>query len=179
MTFDAMETLERHRDSIDKLTSLVSKTNVKIDKRDTPYKPRVTNVDLEARVWNRQQTYQSCNRSFCRDRYRGREASITIIGPIIDPNYRDRSRDQYRHVNRRNNFQSGDWQNNVRQDSRRDNFCQNNRNRSTYRGHDSQQRYRDRGESRDRSRNYDSGNREVEIGHRDRQARLRTRTLFR
>ena len=33
VTFDAMETLERHSDSIDTLTSLVSKMNVKMDKR--------------------------------------------------------------------------------------------------------------------------------------------------
>ena len=34
-TFDAMETLERHSDSIDKLTSLISKMNVKLDKKET------------------------------------------------------------------------------------------------------------------------------------------------
>ena len=39
--FIAMETLERHSDSIDKLTSLVSKMNVKMDKGETTYKPRV------------------------------------------------------------------------------------------------------------------------------------------
>ena len=49
VTFDVMETLERHGDSIDKLTSLISKMNVKIDK-DTPYKPRFTKTDLEATV---------------------------------------------------------------------------------------------------------------------------------
>ena len=31
VTFDAVETLERHSDSIDKLTSLVSKMNIKMD----------------------------------------------------------------------------------------------------------------------------------------------------
>ena len=36
VTFDVMETIERHSDSIDKLTSLVSKMNVKIDKREAP-----------------------------------------------------------------------------------------------------------------------------------------------
>ena len=41
VTFDTMETLERHGDSIDKLTSLVSKMNMKMDKREAPYKPRV------------------------------------------------------------------------------------------------------------------------------------------
>ena len=41
ITFDAMETLERQCDSIDRLTSLVSKMNVKMDKKETPYKPKV------------------------------------------------------------------------------------------------------------------------------------------
>ena len=41
VTFDAMETLERQNDSIDKLTSLVNKMNVKMDRKETPYKPRV------------------------------------------------------------------------------------------------------------------------------------------
>ena len=36
VTFDVMETLERQCDSIDKLTSLVSKMNVKIDKKENP-----------------------------------------------------------------------------------------------------------------------------------------------
>ena len=49
-TFDVMETLERHCDSIDRLTSLVSKMNVKMDKKETPYKPRVYQTDTEAKV---------------------------------------------------------------------------------------------------------------------------------
>ena len=36
VTFDAMETLERHSDSIDRPTSLVSKMNVKVDKKEAP-----------------------------------------------------------------------------------------------------------------------------------------------
>ena len=45
-----METTERNSDSIDKLTSLVSKMNVKMDRREAPYKPRFTKVALEAKV---------------------------------------------------------------------------------------------------------------------------------
>ena len=41
VTFDVMETLERQCDHIDRLTSLVSKMNVNMDKKGTPYKPRV------------------------------------------------------------------------------------------------------------------------------------------
>ena len=72
VAFDAMETLERHRDSIDRLTSLVSKMNVKMNKRDTPYKPRIYQCRPRGQGRNRQQTYQPCNRSFRRDRYRSR-----------------------------------------------------------------------------------------------------------
>ena len=41
VTFDVIETFERHNNSIDKLTSLVSKMNVKMDRKETPYKPKV------------------------------------------------------------------------------------------------------------------------------------------
>ena len=37
--FDALQTIERNSDSIGKLTSLVSKMNMKMDKHDTQYKP--------------------------------------------------------------------------------------------------------------------------------------------
>ena len=41
ITFDMMETLGRQCDRIERLTSLVSKMNVKMDKKETPYKPKV------------------------------------------------------------------------------------------------------------------------------------------
>ena len=53
-----METLEGHSDSIDKLTSLVSKMNVKMDKKETPYKPRVYQGRPRGQSRNRQQTFQ-------------------------------------------------------------------------------------------------------------------------
>ena len=40
MTFDAIETIERNSYSIDKLTYLVSKMNMKMDKQETQYKPQ-------------------------------------------------------------------------------------------------------------------------------------------
>ena len=49
--------------------------------------------------------------------------------------------------------------------------------RTTHRSYDSQQRYMDRGESRDRSRNYDGNNSRSRYRHRDRQDSPRTRTL--
>ena len=68
VTFDAMETLERQNDSIDKLTSLVSKMNVKIDRKETPYKPRVYQNRPRAQCRGRQQNFQPCNRSFSREK---------------------------------------------------------------------------------------------------------------
>ena len=41
VTCDALESLERNSDSIDKLTSLVSKMNMKMDKHEIQYKPQV------------------------------------------------------------------------------------------------------------------------------------------
>ena len=41
VTVDVIETLERKCDSIDKLPSLVSNMNVKMDKKEPPYKPGV------------------------------------------------------------------------------------------------------------------------------------------
>ena len=41
VTFDAMETLERNSDCIDKLTSLVSDMKMTIGMKQSPYKPRI------------------------------------------------------------------------------------------------------------------------------------------
>ena len=41
VTFDAMETLERNSNCIDKLTSLVSDMKMTIDRKQSPYKPRI------------------------------------------------------------------------------------------------------------------------------------------
>ena len=41
VTFDVIQTIGRSSDSTDKLTSLVSKMNMKIDKREAPYKPQI------------------------------------------------------------------------------------------------------------------------------------------
>ena len=41
VTFDAMETLERNSNCIDKLTSLVRDMKMKIDRKQSPYKPRI------------------------------------------------------------------------------------------------------------------------------------------
>ena len=41
VTFDAMETLERNTDCIDRLTSLVSNLKMTIDRKQPQYKPRI------------------------------------------------------------------------------------------------------------------------------------------
>ena len=41
VTFDAIDAIERNDESIDKWTSLVSQMNVKIDKREAPYKLQI------------------------------------------------------------------------------------------------------------------------------------------
>ena len=39
--FGAMETIKRHGDSIDKLTSLMNKLDMKLDKREAHYRPKI------------------------------------------------------------------------------------------------------------------------------------------
>ena len=70
VTFDAMETIERNSENIDKLTLLVSKMNMKMDKREAPYKPKVYQGRPRGQSRNRQQTVKPHNRSFSRDRNR-------------------------------------------------------------------------------------------------------------
>ena len=41
VTFDAMETLERNSNCIDRLTSLVSDMKMTMDRKWSPYKPRI------------------------------------------------------------------------------------------------------------------------------------------
>ena len=41
VNFDAIEAIEKNSDSVDKLTSLVSKMNMKTDKHEAQYKPQV------------------------------------------------------------------------------------------------------------------------------------------
>ena len=46
VTFDVMETSERNSNCIDKLTSLVSDMKMTMDRRQSPYKPRIIRVSL-------------------------------------------------------------------------------------------------------------------------------------
>ena len=107
VTFDDMETLKRNNDSIDKLTSLVSRMNMKMYKRETPYKPRVYQGRPRGQSRNRQQMFQPCNRSFSRDRNRNR-GNYNNTRNKYRSHYRDRSRDNYRHDQRMNNYHSNE-----------------------------------------------------------------------
>ena len=67
VTFDAMETLERNSNCIDKLTSLVSTRKMTIDKKQSPYKLKI--YQGRSRNQNRnQQNFTPRNRSFSRGR---------------------------------------------------------------------------------------------------------------
>ena len=66
VSFGALETIERNSDSIDKLTSLVNKKNMKMDRRETQYRPRVyqgRNIGCS----NRQDNYRSREKFYSRD----------------------------------------------------------------------------------------------------------------
>ena len=41
VSFDALDTIDRHSDSMEKLASLASKLDMKLDKQETQYKPKV------------------------------------------------------------------------------------------------------------------------------------------
>ena len=71
VTFDAMETLERNSDCVDKLTSLVSDMKMTIDRKQSPYKPRIyqgRSRNQNRNQWNnhrsgdRSNNYQTNNR---------------------------------------------------------------------------------------------------------------------
>ena len=67
VTFDAMETLERNSDCIDRLTSLVSDMKMTMDRKQSPYKPRIYQGRSRNQNTN-QQSFTPRNRSFSRGR---------------------------------------------------------------------------------------------------------------
>ena len=108
VTFDVMETMDRNSNDIDKLTSLVSKMNMKMDKIEMQYKPQVYQGRTRGQNKQRQDNYQPRNRSLRRDRnqlYRGRG---NYNRNNYMSNYRGRSRENYRHDDRRDNYRQND-----------------------------------------------------------------------
>ena len=88
VTFDALGTIERNSDSIDKIISLVNKMNIKLDKKESQYKPRV---------------YQGRNRgcSYRQDNYRSRERRYSR-----DCTQNDRRRGNYVNRGYRSNYRA-------------------------------------------------------------------------
>ena len=70
VTFNTMETLERNSDCIDRLTSLVSKMKMNMDRKQSPYKPKICQGRSRNQNVN-QQNFTPRNRSFSRRRNQG------------------------------------------------------------------------------------------------------------
>ena len=70
VTFDAMETLERNSDCIDRLTSLVSSMKMTMDRKQSLYKPKIYQGRSRNQNRNRQK-FTPRNRSFSRGKKSG------------------------------------------------------------------------------------------------------------
>ena len=88
VTFDAMETLEINSDCIDRLMSLVSDMKMTMDRKESPYKPRIYQGRSRIQNTNRQ-NFTPRNRSFSRGRNQGGNRGNYNN---YRPNYRNRSR---------------------------------------------------------------------------------------
>ena len=65
VTFDAMDTLERYSNCINKLTSLVSERKMTIDRKQSPYKTSIYQGRARNQI-RKQKNYTPRNRSFSR-----------------------------------------------------------------------------------------------------------------
>ena len=109
VTFDAMETLERNSDCIDRLTSLVSDMKMTMDRKQSPYKPRIYQGRSRNQNTN-QQNFTPRNRSYSRGRNQG--GNRGNYRNNYRPNYRNRLRGRW------NNHRSGDRSNNYQNNNR-------------------------------------------------------------
>ena len=137
-----METLERNSNCIDKLTSLVSDMKMTMDRKQSPYKPRI----YQGRSRNQSRNWQNFtprNRSFSRGRNQSGNRGNHNYRNNYRPNYRNRSRGRW------NNHRSGDRSNNYQTNNRRGNT------RPNY-GQNAQWMFRNRSQSRDRTGNYNN-----------------------
>ena len=165
VTFDTMETLERNSEWIDKLMSLESAVKMTIDKKQSPYKPKIYQGRSRNQNRNRQ-NFTPRNRSFSR----GRSQS----GNRRNNNYRNNYRPNYR------NRLGGRW-NNHRSGERSNNYQTNNRcgnNKSNYQ-QNIQWTSGNRSQSRDSVRNYNKDHMRCRSGDRnnDRPVQTSQRTL--
>ena len=83
VTFDAMETLERNSDCIDRLTSLVSDLKMTMDRKQPQYKPKI----YQARSQTKTQVDKILHLEIdplAEEGIKVVTEDITIIGTIID-----------------------------------------------------------------------------------------------
>ena len=106
VTFDAMETLERNSDCIDRLTSLVSDLKMTIDRKQPQHKPKIYRGRSQNQNTGRQ-NFTPRNRSFSRGRKQGGNRGNYNNRNNYRPNYRNRSRGRW------NNHRSGDRSDNY------------------------------------------------------------------
>ena len=145
VTFDAMEMVERNSDCIDRFTSLVSDMKMTMDRKQSPYKPKIYQGRSRKQNRNRQ-NFTPRNRSLSRGRNQGNYNNRNNYRP----NYRNRLRGRWN--SHRSGDRSNNYQNYNRQGNMRPNYRQNaqwtfrNRSQSRNRNED-----HTRGRSRDRN----------------------------
>ena len=83
VTFDAMETLERNSDCIDRLTSLINDMKMIMDRKQSLYKPKIYQGRSRNQNRNRQ-NFTPRNRSFSRGRNQGNYNNRNNYRPIIE-----------------------------------------------------------------------------------------------
>ena len=111
-----MEMLERNSDCIDRLNSLVSNMKMTMDRKQSPYKPKIYQGRSRNRNVN-QQNFTPRNRSFSRGRNQGGNRGNYNNRNNYRPNYRIRFRgrwNNHRLGDRINNYQNYNRQGNMR-----------------------------------------------------------------
>ena len=108
VTFDAMEMLERNSKCIYRLTSLVSDMKMTMERKQSPYKPKI----YHSRSQNQntgQQNFTHRNRSFSRGRNQGSNRGTYNNRNNYRPNHRNRPRggwNKHRSGDRSDNYQN-------------------------------------------------------------------------
>ena len=122
VTFNAMETIQKQGDSIDKLTSLMNELSSKVDKKGNlpQYKPRI-HPGRNRGHRQRQNRYNSRDRSYSRDR-----------GPYNNNNRNKRNYQNQNHYGLGNNRNRNRDSQNNRSDHRRQNSSQRYDQRSRH-----------------------------------------------
>ena len=131
VSFDALKTIDRNSNSMEKLASLVSKLDMKLHKQETPYKPKIYQGRNRG-CRQRQDSYRSRNRSYsgdCGQHNYGGRGNYNYNNRNYRSNYRSRDRTRNGYGHRRNDGQ------NYRRDDYRQNSNHMYRNRSSSQDH--------------------------------------------